>query len=158
MYPNAKIYFKEACYMQCFTEYVYKNCFCTPPFGPPRANYIVAKQFKLKYVSVCWNTTMLCMKKYEREFLDMGLEKECKWCLNPCNQLSYDFQVSQLYFPIGSWAKIYPDIASNTIEKFRENYAMVDFYVESMSMGVVTETQAFTFDQLVADIGGQLGT
>lgn len=158
LYPNASIYFKEACYLECFTRYVYDHCRCVPAYGPPRANYILADELGIKYVNVCFADTILCMKQYERMFLDTGLDDLCNKCNDPCNKTEYDFQISYSYFPSVESYAFYKNLSqTTTLEEMRKNYIMANFYVENMLINVITETQAFTVDQLVGDMGGQLG-
>lgn len=156
LYPNATVYFKEACFLECFSRNVYNSCKCVPSYGPPRANYIIAEELGLKYVNVCF-TEMLCMKDYEHQILEKG-SNECSYCVDPCTSTDYDFHISYAYFPSKESFGYYKRLTNaRSLEHMRDNYLMVNIYVEHMQINVITETQDFTIESLVADMGGQLG-
>lgn len=156
LYPNATFYFKEACYLECITRNVYKSCKCVPFYGPSYSYYTIADEIN-QNVSVCFTET-LCLKDYEHKFLENGLNTECKFCMDPCDSIEYDFHISYSYFPSKVTFSYYKNLTGvDTLESIRENYAMVDVYLENMLVDIITETQDFPFSSLIADMGGQLG-
>lgn len=177
LFPKAEVYFKEACYMECYANYIYNNCSCMPLYGPPRSNYIKMKLTGKPYVPVCWaGEEVRCMKKRERDFLDRGLKELCDDCVEPCEYTQYDIQVSTSYFPADNFHYLYDEVLNATIGHnkeraangfanknyehdtyIRRNLVLANFYVESMQISMIEETHAFTADQLVADVGGQVG-
>jgi Amiloride-sensitive sodium channel len=157
LYPNSTVYFKEACYLQCFSELTYKQCGCIPPYGPPQSQALMAMQSGQRTVW-CWADKLLCMKKYENQFLMQGLHVQCPHCVEPCEYQKYDFTISTSHFPAPQLLPIYSEVLNTTdIGEIRRNFLVATFYVESMQISVVTETREFTFDELVADIGGTIG-
>lgn len=155
--PNATIYFKEACYLECISRNVYERCNCVPSYGPPRANYIMAKELGVAYVNICF-TEMLCVKGYEQVIIENGFHNVCNHCKDPCGISQYDYLISYSYFPSKVSFGYYSNLTEiDKIETIRDNYLMVDMYIESMMVNVVTESQDFNVGSLIADMGGQLG-
>lgn len=173
LYPHAVKYYKQACYMECFTNYVYKSCNCTPLYGPPRSNYLIKENENLAYTPLgCWSQDLIrCMKKRERVFLGSDLDRMCDFCDPPCHDLHYDFQVSSTYFPADNFRPVYEkqygknestlsaDELENVVnmDYIRSNLVSANFFVESMQVHVITEKQAFTLDELVGDVGAHIG-
>ena len=95
-----------------------------------------------------------------------NLDAECqKECPMECEQVNYDYQISQSNFPSPYHAdnlKENPTIRSKlgenlTFENIKESVASLNIYYEDNQFTIIEETPKTSIGDLLGSIGGNLG-
>uniref|UniRef100_A0A915HY92 Uncharacterized protein n=1 Tax=Romanomermis culicivorax TaxID=13658 RepID=A0A915HY92_ROMCU len=155
--PEATKYFKSACYQQCFTEYVWKQCKCFPTTAYRNQKDVYINKEKVNITKFCWGESMTCLLYAEEHFLQNNPDAACPICEEPCIDTKYEFEVSSLLFPSDHLAEMYAEELHTKVELLEDNFVVVNFHYESMNMRVIDETQAFTLLDLFTYFGGIIG-
>jgi len=102
---------------------------------------------------------MHCQRERERAMLTMGIGALCDAdCAEPCDEIKYTTQTTFAYFPPAHIGEAYArSFGFNSTEKFRENFLIAEFYVESLVMITVEEVRDMEIIDLISNIGGIVG-
>ena len=75
-------------------------------------------------------------------------------CKSPCQRTKYGYKISMLEFPTPHYAE---EIAEVNIEEVKRNRIALRIYYPSLHYTVTEQVEAFTLDELMSNLGGQLG-
>ena len=87
---------------------------------------------------------------YERE---NNHYKQCT-CKNPCQRTKYSHKISMLELATPHYASVHGNI---TADEIKQNRISLKIYYPSLHYTVTEQVEAFTFDELMSNLGGQLG-
>ena len=128
----------EGCMLNCMYEYSFVPCRCG---FTSRSSCSVAQYY-------------LCVQKGFEDYYNKGCD-----CLHPCESITYGYQLSTLYYP----APMIVDRARaqnwthQTEEDIHKNMLQLYIYYGSMQTSLIQQVPAYFLQELVANIGGQLG-
>jgi len=157
--PAATVYFREACYLQCITEQIIRTCSCFPPYAPS-GSALVRTQLLNGSMHLCWEIDdVMCQLAQERRFLETGVGVLCDdQCDPPCDEIKYSSHSSSAQFPPAHLGEVFArSYGFASVESFRRNYLMVEFYVESLLMPTIEEVQDMEIGDLISSLGGIVG-
>ncbi|XP_077987487.1 degenerin-like protein asic-1 [Glandiceps talaboti] len=87
-------------------------------------------------------------------------------CRQPCNEMQYSLTMSQSQWPSDVYLKHLLKTVHNknsktrtinNAESARSNFLRLEVYFERLSYEVITEYEAYTWEDLLSDVGGTLG-
>lgn len=91
-------------------------------------------------------------------FIDRGMDENCKFCKEPCTELKYEIAISSTQFPANNLAGYYQHMLNATnLTTIRDNFLLLNVYVESKELDEILEQQEFTMQMLIAETGGTIG-
>ena len=87
-----------------------------------------------------------------------GYYEKCN-CRKACEQTAYDYELTTLQLPTPHFAEQLNSSPDNnkTVEEIRANIIVLNVFYPSLHYTVTEQVEAFTFDELISNIGGQLG-
>ncbi|CAJ0946598.1 unnamed protein product, partial [Mesorhabditis belari] len=166
-------YATEACLRACLQENIVNKCGCYDP-----AYAFEALQVESCYKNPVDNTTAAftnkaieCINAFTNPGTgpnDFNLITQCD-CPQPCIVESYSVTVSTAAWPSNQYtpsecnepenATTQPWAAENMecVAWYGQNTALIEIYYERMNYQVLTESPAYSFVNLISDIGGQVG-
>ena len=145
-----KQYQNDYCMAICLQKFIVNKCKCLKlSLASLNVNFYDEKG---NLTTGCYlKTDVECMVSADKEYHNSDAIKECySQCPNECNKLLYELQVSQSRFP-NQW---FTD--AFLIDKEESSPLAVNIFYETLEYQLITETPQFTFDYLVANIGGYL--
>ena len=94
-----------------------------------------------------------CIRPREREYYH-----KCD-CKKPCEQTTYSTQLTTLQLPTPLLLEhfINQNFTYTTEEEIRRNVIALNVFYPSLHYTVTEQVEAFTFDELISNLGGQLG-
>jgi hypothetical protein len=149
---NLSIYEQNYCIKMCLQKYIIDICDCQAYYLP---SYVLNK------TSFGCNTPQqeLCLLNTDANFYNSKANEDCLVdCPVNCEQYRYETQISFSKFPSEWYLKrYYSDLNESQANRLFEHLALVNVYISDMSYSRVYQIQSFTFDQLLATIGGSFG-
>ena len=129
----------EGCMINCMYSYAFIGCNCTYTNNPDSCTladyyYCVRPKFEDYYKEGCG-------------------------CLHPCKETTYDYRLSTLYYPtpmVLHQAKQEQWAYQNETD-IHKNMMQVYVYYRSLQQTIIEQVPAYRLDELIANIGGQLG-
>lgn len=156
MYPTYDNYYQMSCWADCIVERIWKKCGCFPiNFGGKEK--FLAQSFggKPEDIKICSLPQGTCMKTTSDAAFAENITEICPRCKVPCLETFYKAQVSSEKFPSNHLHQSY--IAqlgiANGGDSMSGNFAVVNFYFDSMTEIIIEESQAFTFKDFVTSFG-----
>ena len=132
-------YSYEGCMIDCTLDKIVQPCNCT--FDYSNSTGCTLDEF------------FFCMlARYGTTYL------ECNHCLPPCETTRYKVERAWMSVP-GARMLHQQNISrhSSGAQYIRDNYILLHVYFPSLHYTVTEQVQAFTFDELISNLGGQLG-
>ncbi|XP_064643519.1 acid-sensing ion channel 1A-like isoform X2 [Lineus longissimus] len=149
-----KNYDYSACRMECKLNNTINICNCT--FGIaelPKTSFNGRPAFPFCTLAQWIN----CVKNAEKRYYnDHHAEKRCG-CFTPCKVVEYKVQISSALFPGDHIVHEIKGKYNLTEEFIRHNFLDLRVYFEEMNYDFIVQEPDYTWQQLIADIGGQLG-
>ncbi|RNA44513.1 Acid-sensing ion channel 2 [Brachionus plicatilis] len=152
-------YQQKTCLLLCYHEYVKQQCGCYSPDA-----------FNITFNQACENTNSMaigCVFEAYAKFHQTGESSKCSHlCPIECNSDNYNFRTFLADFPTPFYAKVLiehgkinPNLVRNftTFQNVKDSVLAVNVFYNDISLNVIKEYPAKTFEQLVAEIGGFLG-
>ena len=132
----------KSCHLKCYSEEMEKTCKCIRYDLPEIHNRS----------RICDHTEHSCYEKVKEKYVTGKIE--ClKLCHPPCQEVSYETDISLLKYPNTESAKKY----NKPIAKLREEILQVYIYFKTLNVRITKENTMYEIEDLLADIGGQLG-
>ncbi|CAP27754.2 Protein CBR-DEL-1 [Caenorhabditis briggsae] len=154
-------YEPEGCFRSCYQRRMIGKCGCADPRFPnpwgrsPWCDsrnstvcklYIVSFPF-IKSISVNCLTT---------EGAKLSLKNRCR-CIHPCKQDQYTTTYSAAKWPSASTQSHCEDQSKDCNRYLHQHAAMIEIYYEQMSYEILSESESYSWFNLMADMGGQAG-
>ena len=135
-------YSTQLCRRKCLAEKQLEKCGCISYYLEQRTTNI----------ETCKWHARSCIDSIEKKWA--GDDLPClKLCTFPCKEIRYETDMSFGYYPIvNARQTIYKNI-----DKPRDNYLKVSIYLKSLEVEVWEDKMSYALENLLADIGGQLG-
>ena len=136
-FPEPVKYTYEACMIDCHVTNIYKKCRCRHYYDQPLctlADYYFCYRQNRNYFHKCD-------------------------CLYPCNQIMYDTKLTTLTIPtpmVLAENRLRNDTYVTT-EEIMQNMINLKVYFPSLQVTKVKQVAAYTFVELISNLGGQLG-
>ena len=132
-------YSYEGCMLDCMVEYVTRSCNCS---------FLEAAA-----VTCTMQHVYFCMSERLRTYYT-----QCD-CLYPCKQFIYDTQLSALDLPtpLVREVALMENFTWTTEADIKRNMIHLSVFYDSMQYTQTTQVPSYTLDELVANLGGQLG-
>ena len=156
---NVTYYDQDFCFKICFQDKLIDACYCSDIITPTIRN--------TKY---CETTEeILCLNNYNYNFSKSDLNDLCdNACPFQCKTINYKLGLSSSVFPTLSYAKalqindavfsFHTDVNdSDLIEMAKNGYLKVILNYENLYYTSVDEVPAMTLNDLLGNLGGQLG-
>jgi hypothetical protein len=146
---NIKIYNKIYCIKLCFQKYVIDSCGCE--------SYYLPSYVSFNYLRIGCNTIEQdnCLAATDSVFYNSDAILNClKECPNQCDEIKYETSVSLSEFPTEWYENRY---YLNLSEVDLKMISLVNVYMDDMNYVREYEIPAFSFEQLLANIGGSFG-
>lgn len=132
-------YSVHACRDICLAQTQLDHCGCTSYWLPSlRAN------------RTCSEVDSLCAKKYLERFIN-GQLSCLEACRQPCQETKYDVQSSFRCYPIKARKP------TSQVEQEEDENLKVHVYFKTMETQVIEDEEYYFMENLLGDIGGQLG-
>ena len=130
----------ESCLLNCQTKICYEKCDCSP--------------LSIDNKRACTLSDLINCTDYDmKEYYQGGCQ-----CLPACTTVQYTSVISSALYPSDLTFRRLQHYGLNTsFEDFPKNNLVLKIYFESMEYVSEIQKPAITWDQLIADIGGQLG-
>ena len=134
-------YDADLCAKKCFAEEIIKQCKCHGLFFP-RIDTTS---------SVCKANSTSCVNVVRKQYLE-GKISCLQLCRPPCKETVFSTDISFSHFP-----NLVSIVDSNmTLTEMREENLKVNIYYKTLNMKIIREGLSYEFENLLADIGGQL--
>ena len=137
-HPNVRKYNVEMCTYSCAATVVKEICNCTDSDS----------QYLYPNTSICDNSSSACLENIQ----DMYLQEKCtQKCQPPCQEILYLADLTSLEFP--------NLVSKNKYGKsdINKNLMKISMFFNSINVEVWEEKVLYEWENLLADIGGQLG-
>ena len=137
-HPNVKKYNVEMCTYSCSATVVKEICNCTSSDS----------QYLYPNTSICDDSSSACLENIQ----DMYLQNKCtQKCQPPCQEIIYLADLTSLKFP--------NLVSKNKYGKsdISKNLMKISMFFNSINVEVWEEKVLYEWENLLADIGGQLG-
>ena len=131
-------YSTSSCLTSCTHTDIATNCGCVLS-----ASFVLPKDDTFTNLPNCSFDNLCCI--YDKQFY--GAQANCS-CLPPCSYVTYDCDVSISY-------STFFDSATESAK--RDSSLSINIYFKSFNVETKTTSKAYTFVELLSDIGGQLG-
>lgn len=149
-------YQQKTCLLLCYHEYVQQTCGC-----------FSSDAFNITIEQACNDTLSSCVFEALAKFHQTSQSIKCfDSCPIECNSVNYNFKTLKSDFPTPFYAKVLiehnkmrPNLARNltTLKNVKDTVLAVNVFYNDISMRIIQEYPAKTFEQLVAETGGFLG-
>ena len=149
-------YQQKTCLLLCYHEYVKQKCGCYS-----------SDAFNITINQACNYTLSSCVFEANAEFHQKSQYVKCfDLCPIECKSVNYNFKTFKSDFPAPFYGKIliehqkiWPNLARNvtTFKDIKDTVLAVNVFYNDISLNLIKEYPAKTFEQLVAEIGGFLG-
>ncbi|XP_046545376.1 acid-sensing ion channel 1A-like [Haliotis rubra] len=138
-----KTYTREACRIECITDYALEQCSCRDIYMPGNAQLCLPVQ-----VIQCLIPAMI---RYH------STRGECESsCPQTCSYTSFNVRSSSSLRVTDEYLSTLANVTNDTLEYWRSNYVAVDVYLSSMTYQSVEKRYAYSVLELFCDIGGAL--
>ncbi|ESO89095.1 hypothetical protein LOTGIDRAFT_229019 [Lottia gigantea] len=169
-------YTEEACYKTCFQNNVIKNCRCCYPYYPCIGRAINSSYVNYDenngYCQLSSNITSKCITDVENKYVNDDLD--CSNICKPrCRERQFPSQLSSSLWPADP---VMDEIIKKLIERdpsleekfqninntekrlfMRDNVLKVDIFYRELNYQTVATKATYQIEDLLANIGGQLG-
>ena len=136
---QSDIYSYEGCMVDCMTEKTAQPCNCT--FDHDNSTGCTLDEF-----------VFCLLARYGSHYM------ECNNCLHPCEVTQYKAERAWMSLPGASLLHQHNiSRQSSGAQYIRDNYILLHVYFPSLHYTVTEQVEAFTFDELISNLGGQLG-
>ncbi|XP_060078381.1 amiloride-sensitive sodium channel subunit gamma-2-like [Ylistrum balloti] len=106
-----------------------------------------------------------CLDIYDIECIEsirasLEPETECPYCKMPCTSVTYDQSVSMTTWPSGNFEPILEKLTKGKLESqnAKDDLLSMRVFFSTMLMETTEEERAYTDENFVSDIGGQLAS
>lgn len=138
-------YDTTSCSLKCFGEEMKKTCNCIL--------YYLPKIYHLP--RLCNSTDEKCYQRIKDNYANG--EIDClKSCLPPCQEINYETDISFLKYPSIAKTKENGERIEQ-VRQIREDILKVNVYFKSSDVKITEEQMTYKIENLLSDIGGQLG-
>ncbi|XP_046545375.1 acid-sensing ion channel 1-like [Haliotis rubra] len=138
-----KPYSREACRIECITDYSLEQCSCRDIYLPGNADLCTPDQ-----IVQCFVPAMI---RYH------STRGECESsCPQTCSYTSFNVRSSSSLRVTDEYLSTLANVTNDTLEYWRSNYVAVDVYLSSMTYQSVEKRYAYSVLELFCDIGGAL--
>lgn len=138
--PTLGKYSYETCMLDCMLDVSLNACNCSYNHNAPGELCTLADYYACVYPK---------MRNYYPKC-------DCKY---PCKQTWYESTLTSLAIPTPSMVNILSsfDYAYTTEEEIRRNMIVLHVYYPALQYRTTDQLEAFTIDELISNLGGQLG-
>ena len=135
-------YDADLCAKKCFAEEIIKQCKCHRLFFP-----------RLDTTTrICKTNSTSCVNMVRKQYLE-GKINCLQLCRPPCKEIAFSTELSFSQFP-----HLVSFVGYNkTLSEMREEILKVNIYYKTLNMKTIREHRSYEIENLLADIGGQLG-
>ncbi|XP_046545314.1 acid-sensing ion channel 1A-like [Haliotis rubra] len=138
-----KPYSREACRIECITNYALAQCSCRDIYMPGNADICSPEQG--------FRCLIPAMIRYH------STRGECESsCPQTCSYTSFNVRSSSSLRVTDEYLSTLANVTNDTLEYWRSNYVAVDVYLSSMTYQSVEKRYAYSVLELFCDIGGAL--
>lgn len=153
LYPNYGNYYQMACWAECITVRVWKKCQCFPSNYEGKQEFLSHKfNIDKQNINICPLDQYDCMRTVLEELME-NVNNMCPSCKVACVESYYDNTYSYKSFPGYHLEKDYLYQMNGENFSLSNNYAMVNFYFDDMTLTVVEEFQAISFVDFMTSFG-----
>ncbi|CAJ0575419.1 unnamed protein product, partial [Mesorhabditis spiculigera] len=165
-------YDTEACLRACLQENIVKTCACyDPAYAFSELDMASCYKRPVDTASADYTTAAInCIDTFTNpgsEPTAFNLITQCD-CPQPCQVESYSVTVSTAAWPSNSYTPSECNEATNSTQPwvqagqdcitwYNQNTLLIEIYYERMNYQVLKESPAYTFVNLISDVGGQVG-
>ena len=134
-------YDADLCAKKCFAEEIIKQCKCHRLFFPRLDTT----------TSICKTNSTSCVNMVRKQYLKGKISCQ-QLCRPPCKEIVFSTDISFSRFP-----NLVSVVDYNmTVAEMREESLRVNIYYKTLNMKIIREGLSYEFENLLADIGGQL--
>ncbi|XP_067667424.1 acid-sensing ion channel 1C-like [Haliotis asinina] len=138
-----KPYSREACRLECITDYALEQCSCRDMYMPGNAQVCSPLQ------------DLQCLLPAMTRYHSTRFECESS-CPQTCSYTSFNVRYSSSLRVTDEYLSTLADVTDDTLEYWRSNYVAVDVYMSSMTYQSMEKRYAYSVLDLFCDIGGAL--
>lgn len=154
MYPNYKSYFQMACWSQCVTLSIWKQCDCFPiTFQGKEILLMEILNLNANETRICARDDFSCMHKTTDESFTQNTGERCPDCKVACYEMLYEYDVVNTKFPRNNSISKFAAEFRVESDSVRRNFIDVNFYFDSMTLLLIEETQTVTVIDLITSFG-----
>ncbi|XP_077984712.1 acid-sensing ion channel 1C-like [Glandiceps talaboti] len=135
-------YSKNACRLECLTDYVVNICGCRSYFMPGPAR--MCDPSEIYY----------CVENASHQFVENSTSCDCPI---PCNRVIYKANLSHAKFPSTVYSNFLSGAFGMSASYFESNIGKVDIFFQELSIHEIKQQKAYDVFGLLCDIGGSLG-
>ncbi|UMM44272.1 hypothetical protein L5515_019449 [Caenorhabditis briggsae] len=139
-------YEPEGCFRSCYQRRMIGKCGCADPRFPNpwgRSPWCDSRN----------STVLNCLTT---EGAKLSLKNRCR-CIHPCKQDQYTTTYSAAKWPSASTQSHCEDQSKDCNRYLHQHAAMIEIYYEQMSYEILSESESYSWFNLMADMGGQAG-
>lgn len=161
LYPSTKEYRNSDDWRRsCLSYKIWENCGCFQYYTPPLSLSTLGINFAEAVYCPFNMSTFMCSTHFEFNAIRNRL------CGNadtpkPCYEIKYKTEVTSSKFPSSAQFNEFKRLsnmpASMSMEEFRRNFLLVNFFPLNMDTGLITYSPEFTWIDLMNQVGGALG-
>ncbi|XP_046553019.1 acid-sensing ion channel 1B-like [Haliotis rubra] len=140
-----KVYSFDGCLQECSNKAAMNACNCTAGWEPQQTR-VSLRHCSVKEVKTC----------YDQVQWEVRMGKSCA-CQYPCEETSYDMQVSSMVLPSNVTFPTTLLNAAYTPDKIRQNYLVLQIRLASMVVERTEHIPELELGEIFANIGGQIG-
>ncbi|XP_070552778.1 acid-sensing ion channel 1C-like [Ptychodera flava] len=135
-------YSKNACRLECFTEFILRTCGCRLAYMPGNATVCDISQ---AYGCGNWALSL---------FVNQSSQCDCPV---PCSRVMYRPNLSHAKFPSDIYSSFLSSLFGMPSSTFSGNIAKLDIFFQELSVTQIEQQEAYDIFGLLCDIGGALG-
>ena len=157
------LYQQQYCMKICYQEFIIQECNCT--------DLSLAFLNLTTGVDGCYDSEQVsCSNEHGTEFYNSDKVSECfRMCPVECKSIDYELDISVATYPTIWYAALYNEslnsfvnydsiyVSPPTFDLLQSSQMMINVFYEDMEYTKIEETEAMSFDLLLAGIGGNLG-
>ena len=161
-------YSLSACLKSCFQENVYRDCQCCDPGYPCSSDAlqlstgIPAPGGRIEYCNISQTEKVNCIDSVAFAFAEhkLGCTQSCP---PSCQETTYSATVSTGKWPTYNYfvallhSSGFTGNFSAIVQRYESTVLKLDVYFETLILEKIESRPAYTWNRLLADIGGQLG-
>jgi hypothetical protein len=151
-YLNQTTYRQKFCFSLCYQKLVNNECNCSDPASPKMNASIGYCPYESE-----------CMNRIKNTFLSLPVSNLCSDCPLECSFSVYDVIPSTSLYPTAFYSALLSSQSdvmnkfSNDSKLFSTGMLKFNVFYSTMDIICIDQTASYTFDSLLAEIGGQLG-
>ena len=139
-------YDAKSCSLKCFSEKMERTCNCIGHDYLPKIYHLSR---------ICNSTGHKCYQRVKDKYVKGEIEY-LKSCFPSCQEINYETDISFLKYPNIAKAKENGERIEQ-VRQVREEIIKVTIYFKSLDERITKEQMTYAMEDLLSDIGGQLG-